>query len=222
MTRKREQQLPLLFERTWGGARKGAGRPSGSRRTVPHRTRPLHRERFPLHVTVRARAGLPPFREDILATILRNAIAAAQRDAFRVLHFSVQTNHIHLIVEAHDNIALARGMQWLNARIARRINGALSAHGNVWRERYHARELHTPRSVRNAIVYVLMNAKKHGHRLASGIDALSSAPWFDGFARHLPARAESSPIRAPRTWLAGVGWRRRGLVALDERPREPG
>ena len=215
------RQLSLRFERTWGGARPGAGRPRGTRRTVPHRTRPIHRARFPLHVTVRARAGLPPFRENVLAGIVRRAIEDAQRDAFRVVQFSIQTNHVHLIVEAHDAAGLARGMQWLNARIARRVNRALETRGSVWRERYHARELRTPRSVRNAIVYVLMNAKKHGHRFASGVDALSSAPWFDGFARRTAPSEDASPLRAPRTWLAGIGWRRRGLIDASERPRAP-
>ena len=124
-------------------------------------------------------------------------------------------------MEAHDAADLARGMQGLNARIARRVNRALGARGSVWRERYHARELRTPRSVRNAIVYVLMNAKKHGQRFASGIDALSSAPWFDGFARRVAASEDASPLRAPRTWLAGIGWRRRGLIDASERPRAP-
>jgi hypothetical protein len=152
---------------------------------------------------------------------VRATICSASRDAFRVLHFSIQTNHIHLIVEATDNVALSRGMQWLNARIARNVNRALNVRGRVWRERYHARELRTPRSVRNAIVYVLMNAKKHGHWIGSGIDTRSSAPWFDGFARRFAMPNDESPVRAPRTWLAGVGWRRRGLIRLDERPRAP-
>ena len=174
-----------------------------------------------MHVSVRARAGLPPFRESVLAEVVRRAIATSQSDSFRVVQFSIQTNHVHLIVEAHDKASLSRGMQSLNARVARRVNRALDARGSVWRERYHARELRTPRSVRNAIVYVLMNAKKHGHRFASGIDALSSAPWFDGFARRVATSEDASPVRAPRTWLAGIGWRRRGLIDATERPHAP-
>ncbi len=137
------------------------------------------------------------------------------------MHFSVQTNHVHLVVEAHDKSALSRGMQGLNVRMARAINRVLRMRGGVWRERYHARELRTPREVRNAIVYVLMNAKKHGHRIGSGIDACSSAPWFDGFARVHELPGEPSPVAVARTWLAGTGWRRRGLVRFDERPRAP-
>ena len=79
-----------------------------------------------------------------------------------------------------------------------------------------------PRAVRNAIVYVLMNAKKHGMHY-TGIDPLSSAPWFtEGFAPRLEPRAEPPPIREARTWLGGVGWRRHGLLRIEERPRAPG
>jgi REP element-mobilizing transposase RayT len=215
MKRRRPKQLPLVFERTHGGRREGAGRPRG-RHTVAHRKRPEHRDYFPVHVTMRARGGLPPFREEALASIVRGAIRATSLAWFRVIHFSIQSNHLHLIVEANDTVSLSRGMQSLNARIARRINRTLDVRGRLWRERYHARSLESPRSVRNALVYVLMNAKKHG--VASGIDSFSSAPWFDGFAGGAPLRVHGSPVAAPRTWLARVGWRRNGLVRLDERP----
>jgi REP element-mobilizing transposase RayT len=214
-----KEQLPLKYGRTWGGRRDGAGRPSGTRRTVAHRTRKLHRARFPVHVTVRMRGGLPSLRDGALAPRVREVIASASSDAFRVLHFSIQTNHVHLIIEATDTVALSRGMQRLDSRIARRVNGLVGIRGKFWRERYHARELASPRAVRNAIVYVLMNARKHGFRVTS-VDAWSSARWFDGFVERR-ADATDAPVRAPRTWLAGVGWRRRGLVHLAERPRTP-
>jgi len=169
---------------------------------------------------MRARAGLPPLREEVLAGAVQRAIAAASREAFRVVHFSIQSNHIHFIIEAHDKETLSRGMQGLNIRVARAINGRLHVRGRVWRERYHRRELRTPRSVRNALVYVLMNAKKHGH-IRTRVDALSSAAWFDGFAAQLPRPGGAAPVWAPRTWLAGVGWRKRGLIRFDEQPRMP-
>ena len=215
-----DSQLPLPFKLARGGARPGAGRPRVGRTRVPHRARPRHKARLPLHVTVRARGGLPPFRRVEVARAIGRVIATASRDAFRILHFSIQANHLHLIVEAHDEVALARGMQWLNARAAKAINAFARTQGRVWRERYHARELTTPRAVRKALVYVLMNARKHGLALATGIDVFSSAPWFDGFAGYAPT-TNPGFIRAPRTWLARVGWRRRGLLGLDERPRAP-
>jgi REP element-mobilizing transposase RayT len=175
---------------------------------------------------LRAREGLPPLRHAGVFAELRTAIARANRspavgEAFRVVEFSIQSNHAHFIIEAHDKDVLSRGLRGLAIRLARAINRALEIRGPVWGDRYHARDLKTPRAVRNAIVYVLMNAKKHGARLPSGIDPFSSAPWFEGFAQRLARSADTPPVRSARTWLASVGWRRRGLVHLDERPRVP-
>ncbi len=219
-------QREFVF-RTWGGKRARAGRKAcAGRAGVPHRVRAKHRAAHPVHVTLRARAGLPPFRERVVLAEMRGAIAGANRsravgESFRVVEFSVQNDHVHLIVEASDRSVLIRGVQGLSIRLARAVNRALSARGPVWGDRYHARDLRTPREVRNAIVYVLMNARKHGSRIATGIDTFSSAPWFGGFAHRVAAPAERSPVYVARTWLASVGWRRRGLVRLDERPGAP-
>jgi hypothetical protein len=141
-----------------------------------------------------------------------------------VLHFSVQPDHVHLIVEASDKHALSRGARGLAIRLARRLNGALGRRGALWGDRWNGRDLKTPRDVRNTIVYVLANWKKHVRDATGLFDGCSSAPWFDGFADVSPARLAAlrvgvgPPVRAPRTWLAGAGWRRRGLVSAREVP----
>jgi putative transposase len=221
------RQLEMAF-RTWGGKREGAGRKRrpGARPSVEHRPRAKHAAAHPVHVTLRARRGLPPFRERALFGAMAAAVRAANRspavgEAFRVVHFSVQSDHVHLIVEAHDGDTLARGMQGLAIRLAKRTNALLQTRGRVWGDRFHARELKTPRAVRSAIVYVLMNAKKHGMRVASGVDTFSSARWFDGFVKRLDPPEDACPVYASRTWLGAVGWRRRGLVRFEERPHVP-
>ncbi len=227
MRHAKTKQLPLRF-RTWGGAREGAGRKrvKGGRPCVAHRARPRHRGAHPVHVTLRARGGLPPFREASIFEEVCGAVRGANRspavgDAFRVVEFSVQNDHVHLIIEASDSDALSRGIRGLTIRLARAVNRALSTPGPVWGDRYHARDLKTPRAVRNALVYVLMNARKHRFRIPSGVDSWSSAPWFTGFATRTFERAPEPPVVASRTWLGGAGWRRRGLVRFDERPTAP-
>jgi REP element-mobilizing transposase RayT len=155
---------------------------------------------------------------------VRAAIAEASRDDFRVVHFSVQADHVHLIVEASDGRALSRGAQGLAIRLARGVNRAVGRTGALWGDRWNGRALRTPCEVRNALVYVLANAKKH-YEDVEALDGCSSAVWFDGWAdaragllEALRARA-AAPVRAPRTWLAGVGWRRHGLVSVREAPR---
>jgi putative transposase len=213
-------QTKLPLRGLWGGRRPGAGRPRLPRRTaVAHRSRPPHKSRFPVHLTLRACRGLPSLRAGRVFESVRGSIAASSRRGFRVVHFSVQGDHLHLMVEARDNDALSSGARGLSVRIARAVNRTLGRHGRVWGDRYHTRALTTPREVRNGLVYVLMNVKKHrpGWR---GLDPCSSAGWFDGFRdARPPAGPDPPPVQPPRTWLAAHGWRRHGLVTTSETPR---
>jgi REP element-mobilizing transposase RayT len=148
-----------------------------------------------------------------------SALGRHRDEDFRVVHFSVQSDHVHLIAEASSKRALSSGMRGVAIRVARAVNRALGRRGSVWSDRYHARPLPTPRTVRNALIYVLANARKHLRAIA-GIDPCSSAPWFDGYRdRHV--RPASCPlVRPPRTWLLRVGWRRGGgLLSVDDAPR---
>src|SRR6185436_12144110 len=116
--------------RTRGGRRKGAGRkPAGERPGVPHRKRPKHERRHPLHVTLRAARGLPSLRRQLLFFEVRSALAAASRSWFRVLHFSVQSNHVHLMLETIDKARLSKGMRGLAIRVALSVNRALRRRG---------------------------------------------------------------------------------------------
>jgi REP element-mobilizing transposase RayT len=212
--------------RAWGGRRDRGGRVPlpPKRRSTPHRARPAHYHGHPVHITLRAKRRAPYLRAEVPFEALRAAMAKASREAFRVLHFSVQPDHVHLIVEARDRFALSSGARGLAVRLARRLNAAVGRSGGLWGDRWNGRELKTPREVRHAIVYVLANAKKHVRELVEPVDRCSSAPWFDGFADVSPeslaalAGGLDPPVRAPQTWLGRVGWRRRGLVLAREGP----
>jgi hypothetical protein len=153
---------------------------------------------------------------------VRSALAAASRSWFRVLHFSVQSNHVHLMLEALDKARLTQGMRGLAIRVALSVNRVLRRRGKVWGDRYHSRALRTPREVRHGIVYVLTNWKKHTPK-ACGFDPCSSAWWFEGWK--MPPSAgppgwtlEEPPVWAPREWLSKTGWRMHGLIGRNERP----
>jgi len=185
----------------------------------------------PAHVTLRVREGMPSLRRQAFVRELRRSFAVAcERDHFRVAQFSVQRDHLHLVVEAVDNHALGRGMKSISARVARAVHRAFGRSGAVLRGRYHVRALRTPREVRNALAYVLLNARKHWKQRTGAappvrFDEASSAKWFDGWIRRLqplcshvlPAR-EPPAIASPRTWLLRVGWRRHGLIDPAEVP----
>src|SRR5947208_9262370 len=218
------QQLTFPAPRTWGGRRAGAGRKPapGHRPGVPHNKRPLHHAGHPVHVTIRTGPTIGCLRATHVFPGVRSALAASSRRGFRVVHFSVQDDHLHLIVEADDRAALARGVRGLAIRVARAVNRALGRRGAVCADRYHARALTSPRAVRHALVYVLMNRRKHcaGER---GLDPCSSAAYFDGWRKPLGTVVSRAPVVRARTWLAAVGWRRHGLIdAYADRPRNRG
>jgi hypothetical protein len=110
---------------------------------------------------MRVAASIPSLRAARMFPAIRSALAAASRETFRLVQFSVQCDHLHLIVEADGPRELRHGLQGLAIRVAKAINRTLARHGTVWADRYHARTLRTPREVRNALVYVL-NWRRRG------------------------------------------------------------
>src|SRR5688572_4617102 len=221
---RNQQELPFPDVPTWGGRRKGAGRRrSGTLPRVAHRVRPFHDRHHPVHVTWRVGPRVPSLRGLKLARAIGRTIAsvnashARRGTTFRVVHFSIQPNHLHLLVEGGSRRTLTRGLQGLGIWIARRVNEVRGGHGRVLADRYHERALESPLEVRRALVSVLQN---HLHHEPSRfvIDECSSGRWFKGWAEPIPKADTPSPVRRARTWLLATGWRRHGAIAFDERP----
>ena len=217
------RQTGFVF-RTWGGARKGAGRkPAGAKAGAPHTRRPKVDDRVPLHLTMRV-AGVPSLRSQQCIKVMRAAFRGGkERFGFRLVHYAVQPNHLHLIVEARNKRALSSGARGLAIRIAMRLNHLLGRKGRVFAERYHAVPLGSPRQVRRALAYVLLQERRHAagrqRALTTRLDRCSSAPGFDGF-NNVAARAGpwSETVVEAGTWLLATGWRRHGTIDPREVP----
>jgi REP element-mobilizing transposase RayT len=223
---------------TWGGARAGAGRkrlPPARRKTVAHRPRVRHAKSRPVHITMRARPGLPSFRNELVLDMMLRVLSrqlAPQRkytDVFKVIHFSIQSNHLHVMVEAIDKTALRSGVSGLVIAFAKRLNELLRRKtGKVWAHRFHSHELGSPREVRNALSYVFNNYKKHGVTTHGDgiVDSFSSAPSFDQWhvtvLTPMPYQERHGPPpwrpADPRTWLLETGWKPLGPIHTNERP----
>ena len=182
-----------------------------------------------MHVTLRVVRGVPNLRKRRNFRVVREALCAGnERDDFRIVEHSVQGDHLHLVAEADDARSLARGMQGVCIRIARRLNAHLRRAGRFFADRYHARALRSPREVRNALGYVLANGKRHAAQRGEAwhpdaVDPCSSALHFAGWSKpvwasragpsdHGPPRDELGVrvTAAPRTWLLCKGWLRAG------------
>jgi REP element-mobilizing transposase RayT len=208
---------------TLGGLRRNSGRKRGRRTTVERVARPTLTGREACHVTLKLKAGAPPLRRHHTYRSLRAAFRRGKDQfGFRLVHYSVQSNHIHLICEARDTRALSRGMQGLAIRLARRINRIAERKGKLFADRYHLHVLESPREVRNCLVYVLRNGVHHGASPAGPVfDAYSSAMFFDGWSE--PVRLailddDERPCVPPSVWLLTTGWRRGGTISFEDTP----
>ena len=233
--RSRKKQLPLpktgLRKRRY---RKAAPRDGARKRSnVLHARRPRHDGRHPVHVTLRLKQGLPSLRQQrllrLFADVLHDQRKRAYNEDFRVVHFSLQTNHVHLVVEADSakGVAAGRkgyaplraGVSGLMIAFARRLNMMLRRKGKVWDDRYHRRDLKTPTEANRALAYVFRNFLHHGEvGWGKGIvDPFSSAWLFEGWTEPVrpfrTSRRWAWPVCRAKTWLASRGYLRAGRIA---------
>ena len=202
-------QLGLSF-RTWGGRRRNAGpKIKGAQPRVSHKTSgPILKRRFPVHVTMRMREGVCHLRSASCLRALKNVFHAANsRVGFRLVHFSVQGNHVHFLVEAEGTRELSRGMQGLNVRLALALNRLMRRRGKVFADRYHAVILRTPKQAANALHYVLHNRQHHA-------PGRYSEDWRDPFAS---ARSAAYGAAHPVALGDSVGGARRARARPSAR-----
>jgi putative transposase len=196
------KQLPFVFPKR-GGKRPGAGRPRSRPHPgligtgVPHLQRTEFPARHPVHVTQRMQPGVGHLRTQSRLQLIKRALQAASgKFGMQVVHFSVQGNHLHLIVEAEGRDALSKSMKGLAVRVAVGLNRLTGRRGTVFADRYHARALATPREVANTLRYVFENYRKHSRETLPW-------SWKDPFASSV-----KSPLHEPSAWLLRVGWTR--------------
>jgi putative transposase len=223
--RKRHVQQDL-FRR--GGKRKRAGRkPKGRRAGSRHEARPAIAAKHALHVVMRVVPAVGSLRRRSLYKAMHDAtITAALRERFRIVHISLQRTHVHMLVEADNKLALARGMQGFQISAARNINTALGVdkyrrrRGPVFADRYHLEVITSPTRMRHALSYVLNNWRRHREDrqgLASTwlVDPYSTGILFPDWkeledkAWMWPMRETYEPmvVRRARSWLLREGWK---------------
>jgi REP element-mobilizing transposase RayT len=190
-----------------------------------------------MHITVRVVPEVGSMRKRAMYKAVREAtIVAAVRERIRIVHASIQRTHLHLLVEAADNQALARGMQGFLISVARNVNTALGdgvrrRRGKVFADRYHARVITSPRQARHSLAYILSNWRRHkedqqGLARTWLVDPFSSAisfpDWEELADKDLmwPIRETYDPlvVRRPESWLLREGWKKAGSISARAVP----
>ena len=216
-----------------GGARPGAGRPpKGEFSGHPHKGREAFRSKHPLHIVMRVLPAAGNLRRPAIHEAVRNALTTiGKHEDCRVVHLSIQRNHLHLLVEADDRESLARGIRAFQISLAKRINRAISSpskarrRGQIFTDRYESFVLDSPRAMRDALVYVLNAWRKFEKPSPKALDPYSSALVFDGWKDAI-TDSDTSDL-APlvlwpaRTSLLATEWRAGGKLARNEVPPSP-
>jgi REP element-mobilizing transposase RayT len=213
-----------------GGRRRNAGRPKTGRcRDAPHRVRPDLSARHPVHVVLRVKERIGRLRTGEMYRVIRRVMERyLGRADFRIVHLSIQHNHLHFLVEAVNRDALRAGMQSLAINCARALNDATNQCGKVFEYRYHATVITTPRQARNSLAYVLNNWRRHREDVVDArirawpVDPYSSGVTFTGWSKRpvfeLPASYVPLPVSPPRTALLRGGYEEFGRIDPFERP----
>ena len=223
-----------------GGKRRGAGRkPAGDRAGTPHTTRDEISSSDVLHVVLRAVPGVGNLRcREVYKAVRAASVTTARRTEFRIVHLSIQYNHIHMLVEAESAEALASGMHGFEISAARHINTALRVggrrrRGSVFAGRYYVVVIRSPKQVRHVLAYVLGNWRRHredrvGLPRRWLVDPFSTAVSFDGWKElegqpPWTIRPDYAPlvVTPAQSWLLCIGWRRHGAISVHEVPGPP-
>ena len=183
---------------------------------MPHGSRPRMKKSDVAHVTIKLKKGLPSLRGgEALAVVLAAIRRVNQGERIQIVEFSVQSNHVHLIVEAANSADLSRGMASLNTGLGMRLHRLWNrtGEGSIFKERFHLVVIQNPTQMRHALNYVLRNDVHHGMDLRT-LDPCSSAASFGGWQELQGAEAKARTARAarecvttaPQTWLLRTGW----------------
>ena len=245
------EQLPLFAtqaeKRRAPDRKQRRGKKPGRKRKPgagsPHKVRPELKARHPVHVVLRVVGAVGNLRRRATYKAVREAtLTTARREDFRIVHLSIQRNHLHLLVEADDKGALASGMQGFQISAAKHLNAAVSKHrlgprrrGPVFPDRYHAEVITTPTQARHALSYVINNWRKHREDRTEvtrswKIDWFSTAVMFPGWEEYGeevflwrgPPTYDPLVVYLPRTWLLREGYKRGGPpISVREVPSTP-
>ena len=134
-----------------------------------------------VHVCIKLQRCLPSLRRASEFELLEERFRLVkERFGCKLRQFSVQSDHIHLVIETETTSDLSRYMQGLQIRFAKALNKLWRRTGRVFADRFYASLCHSLQKLRATIRYVLNNGQRHGawDPLTNRPDPYSSGPWY--------------------------------------------
>jgi REP element-mobilizing transposase RayT len=162
---------------------KGAGRKAIHDKGIRHTKREMIKKDTVLHLTLKIEKNKANLKNKSILKALQHSIKKARSLGLKVIHYTLEYDHVHLLIEASDKISLGKGMQSLGISFSKGINKIKKQTGKVFKTRYHFRKLNSPREIKNALNYILGNGIKHRETL-SVINSFNSLPAINNF-KHL-------------------------------------
>jgi REP element-mobilizing transposase RayT len=153
--------------------RKRAGRPAKNDPGIRHRSRMKINKPTSFHLTIKVRENKADIQSKKLLKALHHAIGRARLKNLKVVHYTLEYNHVHLLVETNDHRILHAGMQALGISFSKAINKLKSYKGSVYKHRYHQRRIGSARELKNVLLYIFNNGRKH-KRTTRRIDPFNS------------------------------------------------
>jgi putative transposase len=221
---KKPKQLEFKKVGGWSGYRRGAGRPNRSQ-TVNHMRRPRVDFSKPLHITQKLKSGIPSLRRKDFERLFHGSLQGAKEAGLHVIQYSLQHDHIHMVVEVANNKKLRAGMYSLASSFARALQKKMGLTGGIFKGSFHMVVITSPTQMKRVLTYVLLNYCKHS-KMLEHLDPFSSGRFFVKW-RELLGRKRWNPVleweiqgeredaaviglSPPQSWLARQGWLRAG------------
>lgn len=129
---------------------------------IRHTHRPVFKKPASLHLTIKIAKEKSNLKNKEVLSILKRAILNSRKMGLRVIHFTLEYDHIHLLIEAENNHLLGKGMQSFGVTLSKAINKLKKTSGQVYRHRYHFRKITSARQLKNVMNYIFRNGLKHG------------------------------------------------------------
>ena len=115
------------------------------------------------HVVARTNRGEFILDSDRMKNLFISILMEGKKKyPFKLKHFCIMSNHVHLLIEPRPETSLSQLMQWVLSVFARRFNIITKQYGHVWYDRFKSKIIQNFRQFLKTFNYISMNPVKAG------------------------------------------------------------